>query len=151
MFSGTLLTFLILCEVWQGAWFKIIRVVRHALPWKCLLPLSICFHINHEHSSISYFNLTVTGKSKRALFFSLSISPLSRWEVIVNDMNRNTRNDKCVVIYGASDKANRFRSDSNTLKRTQKDTGAQVTNIFLFSLLTLPIQRWGSLWNCKIS
>ena len=54
-------------------------------------------------------------------------------------MNRNMRHDKSVVIYGASDKGKLF-SLQCPFKKTQKDTGTQVTNIFLFSLLTLPMQ-----------
>ena len=65
------------------------------------------------------------------------------------NMNGNTRRDKYVVIYGATDKnskANfRFRSDSNTPligQKRHRSTGNK--NIFIFAI-TLPIQRSGSL------
>ena len=62
---------------------------------------------------------------------------LSGREFIVNNMNGSTRRDKCEVVNGALTKCE-VVNGVNGLRKTQE-------HIFLFSLLTLPIQRSGSL------
>ena len=92
---------------WKGIWIRAKMVCLATLVWRSVNNDALIASRTFPFIFISPAVLMVDMKTNNYYW---------------NNMNGNTRHDKCVVIYGASEKANRFRSDSNTLLKRQRKT-----------------------------